>query len=100
MKKFTGPKMPRAMGSAPGGAPRAPVALPAIERLEPTDASPSILLIGGSGTGKTYAIGRLLEKGLKGLILAVEPKLQTIAKYRWSTGAVLFTRTMNCWVRY
>jgi hypothetical protein len=46
-----------------------------------TDARPSVTLIGGSGTGKTYALGRLLAAGLNVMILAVEDKIQGIAKY-------------------
>lgn len=45
------------------------------------DARPSITLIGKSGTGKTHAIGRLFAAGYKGLVLAVEDKIQSIAKY-------------------
>lgn len=46
-----------------------------------SDARPSVTLIGKSGSGKTYAIGRMLDAGYKGLILAVEDKIQSIAKY-------------------
>jgi len=78
-RKFPG--VPRgATRAAPTSTPL--VELPEIEVLESSDASPSVLLIGGSGTGKTFSIGKLLEAGLRGLILAIEPKLQTIARYK------------------
>lgn len=73
------PKVPG--GRAQQKAPSAPVELPPIERLTATVTFPSILLQGKSGTGKTYSIGRLLKAGYKGLILAVEPKMQELAKY-------------------
>lgn len=55
--------------------------LPEPRVAEAKDARPSIVLIGKSGTGKTHAIGRLLEHGYKVLVLAIEDKIQSIAKY-------------------
>ena len=56
--------------------------LPDLVDVEPTDARPSVVLIGGSGTGKTHALGSMMAAGMNVMVLAVEPKLQTIARYK------------------
>jgi hypothetical protein len=56
--------------------------LPEIVIGEPTKASPSVLIVGGSGSGKTHAIAELLKAGKTGLILAVEAKTQILLKHR------------------
>jgi len=60
---------------------RASCALPEPRVAKSSDARPSITLIGKSGTGKTHAIGSLFAAGYKGMILAVEDKIQSIIKY-------------------
>jgi len=59
-----------------------PVELPEIQEVSDTDVRASVLLQGDSGTGKTFAIGQLLKAGYNGLIVAVEPKVQAIMRYK------------------
>lgn len=40
-----------------------------------------IMLVGGSGVGKTYSLGTLIEMGLKVRILFTEPGMETIGQY-------------------
>lgn len=58
------------------------VELPDVIEMNVEDVRPSILLQGGSGTGKTHGIGRMMAAGLNGLVLAIEPKVQTIMRYK------------------
>lgn len=67
---------------AVGQAKVAPVVMPEIQELADTDVRVSVLLQGDSGTGKTYAIGQLLKAGYNGLIVAIEPKVQAIMRYK------------------
>jgi len=81
--KIGGVGMPtRISGAAKAVTAKAPVEMPAIIELDPADARPSILLQGGSGTGKTHALERMLAAGYNGLLVLVENKWQDLAKYR------------------
>lgn len=57
---------------------------PALEIVEltPESTRPSIILQGGSGSGKTTALVDLLKHGAKLLVIGVEAKLQPLARYR------------------
>lgn len=69
-----------APGRAPGQA--APIQAPEIEDWGDDDALPSLAVAGLSGSGKTYAIGRLLASGLKLAVADVENKLHVLRKYK------------------
>lgn len=74
------------LGTIPTGAPRR-TELPEIYEAEPGDAMPSMCIVGDSGTGKTYQLGKLIawlrEKlDLATIVLSVESKHQGIARYR------------------
>lgn len=64
-------------------APRKPtVKVPEIVRLDPTEVRPCIMIQGGSGTGKTHAIARLLETGRNGLVVLAASKWHELAATR------------------
>lgn len=54
---------------------------PGIEDGDPGNTKPALLFIGGSGSGKSYAIRRLLEAGKSVLVLDIENKTAEIEAY-------------------
>lgn len=46
----------------------------------------NVLLIGDTGTGKTYSVGKLIEMGLNVRILFTEPGMETIGQYYQDRG--------------
>jgi len=41
----------------------------------------NVMLVGATGTGKTYSVGKLIESGLKVRLLFTEPGMETIGQY-------------------
>lgn len=74
---------PSALGSV---TPQQQVTLPPIRTADPGDARPSICLIGASGAGKTFQLGKLIDyfasKGQATLLVSIESKHQELARRR------------------